>query len=271
TENERAALGEPQPDLILWPEAATPMAIVGTPDRGMRQWVEERVSETGVPLITGALGEYDTGWENAMYLIDPETGMQEERYAKRRRVPFGEYIPMRDVLFFIGTVVPLDIDLRPGEHSKPLPVEVDGETLNAGPLICYEDIFPHLGREVAREGADFIVVVTNDGWYGEEAGAYQHASHATLRAVETRRPVVRCGNHGWSGWIDEYGNIRDVLVGEDGRVYLRGSKGFELSADPDWQGRLTFYAEHGDWLLWAGGFLLVGAVIQRRRMGIAAS
>jgi len=266
TENARAAQAEPAPDLILWPEAATPIPIVALEDRGMREWVEARVNETGVPLIAGALAEYDTGWENAMFVIEPETGLNEERYAKRRRVPFGEYIPLRDILFFVGKVVPLDIDLRPGDHSRPLPVTVGGETLQAGPLICYEDIFPHLGRAVAREGADFIVVVTNDGWYGEEAGAYQHAAHATLRAVETRRPVVRCGNHGWSGWIDEYGNVRDVLVGDDGLVYLRGSKRFVLSVDPAWQETLTVYTRYGDWLLWLGGFLVLGAIIWRRRV-----
>jgi len=270
-QNERASLFEPKPDLILWPEAATPLPMVAIEDRGMGAWVEARVAEAGTPLITGALGEYESGWVNAMYAVDPETGLREEYYAKRRRVPFGEYIPLRDVLFFVGTVVPLDIDLRPGEHSRPLPVTVDGETLQAGPLICYEDIFARLGREVVRAGADFIVVVTNDGWYGEEAGAYQHAAHATLRAVETRRPVVRCGNHGWSGWIDEYGNVRDVLTGADGLVYTRDSKLFMVSADPGWQGELTLYARWGDWLLWLGGVLLGGAIFWRKRPGKPAA
>jgi len=183
-------------------------------------------------------------------------------------VPFGEYIPLRNLLFFISTVVPLDIDLKRGDHSRPLPVEHNGQTWQAGCLVCYEDIFAALGREVALGGADFIVVVTNDGWYGEEAGAYQHAAHATLRAVETRRPVVRCGNHGWSGWIDEYGNVREVLTGDDGDIYARDYDVFSLTYDPAWRGRLTFYARYGNWVLWLGGALLAGSIWLRRRDGV---
>ncbi|MEO0794900.1 MAG: apolipoprotein N-acyltransferase [Verrucomicrobiota bacterium] len=264
-ENERASLSKPSPDLILWPEAATPLPIISPNDNGMQEWVEQRVAETGTPLITGALGEFETGWENAVFYVAPDTGLQPGRYAKRRLVPFGEYIPMRKILFFIGTVVPLQIDLRPGDHSRPLPVAVGDKTLNAGPLICYEDIFAHLGRKVVQEGADFIVVVTNDGWYGEEAGAYQHAAHSVLRAVETRRPVVRCGNHGWSGWIDEYGNVRDVLTGDDGLVYLQGSATFELSADPGWQQQMTFYTKFGNWILWLAAAMLVATLLLEAR------
>lgn len=265
-ENARAATLDPKPDLILWPEAATPLPVIEPEDRGMGQWVQERVDETGVPLITGALANLPDGWVNGVFAFEPGEGMRQGYYAKRRLVPFGEYVPMRQWLFFVDKVVPLDIDLRPGEHSRPLLVEARGRQWQAGPLICYEDIFARLGRQAAAEGADFLFVVTNDGWYGEEAGAYQHAAHAVLRAVETRRPVVRCGNHGWSGWIDEYGNVRGVLTGEDGLVYLRGSQSFALSRDPAWGGRQTFYTRMGDWPLGAGVVCLVGAVFWRRRL-----
>ena len=91
-----------------------------------------------------------------------------------------------------------------------------------GVLICYEDIFPALARENTLAGADVLAVLTNNAWYGEGGAAYQHAAHSVLRAVENRRPVVRCGNGGWSGWIDEYGNIRDTLRDENGTIYFRG-------------------------------------------------
>ncbi|GHC07832.1 apolipoprotein N-acyltransferase [Cerasicoccus arenae] len=271
-ETQRAVISTPKPDLILWPEAAPPYPIINAKgDRNMELWIADGIAGIGIPLITGALAQFPNGeWANAVFYIDPENGLRDGHYAKRRLVPFGEYIPLRNILFFIKTVVPLDIDLRPGDHSRPLPVEANGQIWKAGVLICYEDIFARLGREVAREGADFIVVVTNDGWYGEEAGAYQHAAHSVLRAVETRRPVVRCGNNGWSGWIDEYGNVRDVLTGEDGRVYQRGSKTFSLTYDPIWRGQLTFYVRYGDWVLWGGGVFLALAIWRQRRGAVTS-
>ncbi|WP_309400545.1 apolipoprotein N-acyltransferase [Cerasicoccus maritimus] len=264
---EQASQLTPKPDLILWPEAAPPYPMIRQDgDRNMEHWIQGGVDKVGVPLMTGALAEFPNGdWANAIFLLEPENGLFDGYYSKRRLVPFGEYIPMRDALFFVKTVVPLDIDLKPGDHSRPLPLTVNGKTWKVGALICYEDIFARLGREVAREGADFIAVLTNDGWYGEEAGAYQHAAHSVLRAVETRRPVIRCGNHGWSGWIDEYGNVRDVLTGPDGLIYARATKSFALSYDPVWQDQLTFYARYGDWVLWGGGCFLLGAIWQRRR------
>lgn len=266
-QTDLAAAAAPKPDLILWPEAAPPYALINPEgNRGMEQWIMQGVNGTGVPIITGALGHFpDDTWANGIFLLTPGNGLYPDHYAKRQLVPFGEYIPLRQFLPFIKTVVPLDIDLKPGEHSRPLPVPVGDQTWQAGALVCYEDIFASLGREIAKEGADFIVVLTNDGWYGEEAGAYQHAAHSTLRAVETRRPVVRCGNHGWSGWIDEYGNVRDVLTGPDGSVYARQTKTFSLSYDPAWRGQLTFYARYGNWILWAGAAFLTAAIWRQRR------
>lgn len=266
-QTREVAAATPKPDLILWPEAALPSPVI-TKDSNpwMQNWIMQGVQKIDTPLLTGGLGHFsDDTWVNAIFLFDPEDGLYEGYYAKRRLVPFGEYIPLRDMLFFIDTVVPLEIDLKPGEHSRPFPINANGRIWQAGALICYEDIFSSLGREVALEGADFIVVVTNDGWYGEEAGAYQHAAHSVLRAVETRRPVVRCGNHGWSGWIDEYGNVRDVLIGPDGTVYARQSKTFALSQDPAWAGRQTFYVRVGPWTLWLGAAFLVVSVGRRWR------
>jgi apolipoprotein N-acyltransferase len=122
-------------------------------------------------------------------------------------------------------------------------------TVPVGPLVCYEDIFPRLARESTLAGAELLAVQTNNGWFGTGGAAYQHATHSVLRAVENRRPVIRCGNAGWSGWIDEYGHIRAVLTGEDGTVYFRGSETHVVTRDLRWQGQQTFYTLHGDWFL----------------------
>ena len=129
-----------------------------------------------------------------------------------------------------------------------------------GVLICYEDLFPAMAASEVRSGADALVVVTNDTWYSGGA-AFQHAAHSVLRAVETRRPVLRCGNAGWSGWIDEFGNIRRVLRNEDGSIFYRGVAIASVTRDIRWIGRNSFYVEHGDWFVLVSAALLVLTVL----------
>jgi apolipoprotein N-acyltransferase len=118
-----------------------------------------------------------------------------------------------------------------------------------GPLICYEDVFPSLALDSVRAGADVLAVLTNNAWYGEGGAAYQHAAHSVLRAIETRRPVLRCGNGGWSGWIDEFGSIRDTLTNAEGSIYTAGHAHIDVTRDARWIGRQSFYVQYGDWFL----------------------
>jgi len=154
-----------------------------------------------------------------------------------------------------------------GTEPAILDVRVTGAAAptRLGALICYEDIFPALSRASVRAGAEVLVVNTNNGWFGEGAAAYQHAAHAVLRAVETRRPVLRAGNAGWSGWIDECGAIRAVLTqdrktgavrfvpaerGEPaGTVYFRGSATVPVTRDARFIGVETLYVRWGDWFV----------------------
>jgi apolipoprotein N-acyltransferase len=101
-------------------------------------------------------------------------------------------------------------------------------------------------------------VVTNNGWFGRGGAAYQHAAHSVLRAVETRRPVLRCGNAGWSGWIDEFGSVRATLTDEQGSIYFRGPKTVNVTRDSRWIGRKSFYVEHGDWFVLVCAALALG-------------
>ena len=146
--------------------------------------------------------------------------------------------------------MPIGGDIFPGESSSPLRLNLESGELPVGSLICYEDIFPSLARRSVQQGARVLFVATNDAWYGEEGAAYQHAAHSVLRAVETARPVVRVGNGGWSGWIDEYGTIRHVLESMDGSVYFRGSEVVEVTYNPKTYRDLTFYVVYGNWFLW---------------------
>ena len=134
----------------------------------------------------------------------------------------------------------------------------------AGPLVCYEDVFAQIAREHAQAGADFLFVATNDGWYGTGGAAYQHAAHSVLRAVETRLPVLRCGNNGWSGWINEMGVVRQVLEGQQRGVYIRGSLVFDVQRAKAFVGLQTFYVRHGDWfVILSAAFVLGGLLVFR--------
>lgn len=249
TTQDAVVFGEP--DLILWPEAVTPWVLHRDPN--VQPWIEAVAKKAARPVLLGVVSAQPEGadwrWSNGVVLVDPVKGLQPAAYVKRKLVPFGEYVPFRSVLGWIEKFAPIGGDFTPGATAAPVPVTVNRVTIPIGPLVCYEDIFPRLARESVLAGAELLAVQTNNGWFGTGGAAYQHATHSVLRAVENRRPVVRCGNAGWSGWIDEYGNIRGVLTGEDGTVYFRGSATHLVTRDLRWHGQQTFYTLHGDWFL----------------------
>jgi apolipoprotein N-acyltransferase len=245
--------GATRPDVILWPESTLPWALKGG-DPSMKSFVEQVAARVNTPMLIGAdaierTGPKSEAWYNAAYVVDPKLGVQTAYYAKRRLVQFGEYIPLRPVFGWIGKFTPLGDDFSPGSDPSPLVVPLKSGSAALGVLICYEDLFPSLARDEVRSGADALVVITNDAWYGEGAAAYQHAAHSVLLAVENRRPVLRCGNAGWSGWIDEFGSVRKVLADDNGSVYLRGTMTADVTRDARWVGRDSFYVEHGDWFV----------------------
>lgn len=240
-------------DLILWPEAATPWPIVGTPQMQLR--VERLVDEIGKPIVMGNLSEdADTEqWSNGAFLVEPETGLSSQSYAKRELVPFGEYVP--PPFGFLDKVVPIGGSFVPGDDVGLIELKLGEKTYKIGSLVCYEDVFPGLARESAAAGADVFFVATNNAWYGEEGGAEQHAAHSVLRAVENRRPVMRAGNGGWSGWIDSYGTVRDVLTDANGSVYFRGGGAYDVFEFSDWERQQSYYTKHGDWFVALSGAL----------------
>ena len=253
-------------DLILWPEAATPWPIVGTPQMQLR--VERLVDEVGKPILMGNLADdAESGkWSNGTFLVEPDTGLSSKYYAKRELVPFGEYIPppldsIAEALpsGLIEKVVPIGGSFVPGDGVGLIELKLGDEIFKVASLVCYEDVFPSLARESAAAGADVFFVATNNAWYGEEGGAEQHAAHSALRAVENRRPVIRAGNGGWSGWFDSYGTVRDVLVNADGSVYFRGGGAYDIFEYTDWERQQSFYTRHGDWFVVLSGVLALFA------------
>ena len=257
---DAARKGSPQ--LIIWPEAVTPWALYRDPN--VRAWMESIAKRTNRPVLLGTIytvapNQPAEQWYNGAFLVDPRSGLAEPGYAKRKLVPFGEYIPLRPIFGWIEKFAPIGGDFQPGADPAPIMVTTGSRRTAVGVLICYEDIFPHLARESTRAGAEVLAVLTNNGWFGEGGAAYQHAAHSVLRAVENRRPVIRCGNGGWSGWIDEFGNVRSVLNDERGSVYFRGAQTIEVTRDQRWVGRQSYYTEHGDWFLVLCVVLAAGA------------
>lgn len=261
-----------KPDLILWPEAVTPLAVRG--DETARAFVESLVKRANVPLLLGSVavenpGQPTEAWFNGAFLVTPADGVVSSYYAKRRLVPFGEYVPLRPLLGWIGKFVPIGGDFLAGDSPAPMLTSLRGQSVVFGPLICYEDTYSELARFSTLGGASVLAVLTNNGWFGEGGAAFQHAAHAVLRAVETRRPVLRCGNAGWSGWIDEFGAIRATLTNDQGTIYYRGSKAIDVTRDARWIDKNSFYVEYGNWFvllsagLAAGGVILLQTVIPK--------
>ena len=247
-------------DVILWPEAATPWPVMGAPQMQVR--VERLVNEIKKPILMGNLAEdrVTQEWRNGAFLVEPSLGLSPDFYTKRELVPFGEYVP--PLLSFIDKVVPVGGSFVSGEDVALLNLKIGESVYRIGSLVCYEDVFPNLARESARGGADLFFVATNNAWYGEEGGAEQHAAHSVLRAVENRRPVMRAGNGGWSGWIDSYGTVRDLLLNTDGTVYFRGGGAYTIFQFEEWTRQQSYYTRHGDYFVaWSGGLALLSLLL----------
>ncbi|MFO7570478.1 MAG: apolipoprotein N-acyltransferase [Smithellaceae bacterium] len=139
------------------------------------------------------------------------------KYDKMHLVPFGEYIPFKKILFFVDKMVQAIGEVLPGQSYVVM--SVNEKTLST--VICFEIIFPDLVRKFVDNGAQFLLTITNDAWYGRSAAPYQHFAMAAFRAIENRTAIARAANTGISGFIDPYGRIlaqSDIYV-EDALVH----------------------------------------------------
>lgn len=197
--------GAPRPDIIIWPETSVPYILSQTPDALAR--IAE-VLQDGQLLMVGAVREEETpqglNYYNSITVINDQ-GFIVSSFDKVHLVPFGEYLPLEGVLRVLGLqeVVEMPGGFKAGKSRHSLKI---GEKLAILPLICYEAIFAaELGYEGERASA--IVNVTNDAWYGNTPGPYQHFRQAQLRAVEQGMPLLRAANNGISAITDSYGRI----------------------------------------------------------------
>lgn len=187
-------------DLVVWPENALPCWIDGPECYG---WLKAVVSSgAAAGNLVGSVSK-DGGKYVSAFLLDEKGGIISS-YNKRQLVPFGEYVPLRDLLGkYIKPVAALG-EFLPGEPEQKL---LDFKGTKLGVAICYESIFPYLFAGDTRGGADIFVNITNDGWYLDTAAPYQHFIANIFRAVENRRTVVRAANNGISAVIDPWGRV----------------------------------------------------------------
>jgi apolipoprotein N-acyltransferase len=197
-------VAEGKPDLIIWPETATPFFFQDAKE--YQPFILDIPKKTNAFLLFGTpsykIEKGKINHYNSAYLIST-SGELNGRYDKIHLVPFGEYVPMQNLLFFIGSLGEGIGDFKSGKEifNFSLP---QGKF---GVLICFEIIFPDLCRKFVKDGADFLVTITNDAWFGRTSAPYQHFSIATFRAIENRVFIARAANTGISGFIDPKGRI----------------------------------------------------------------
>ncbi len=224
-----------KPELIIWPEATVPF-YYGLDPLGTK-YVQDIARTSGVPLLFGSPYKENVGGTlldfNRAFLISPQ-GETIDVYDKMHLVPFGEFVPFRKALFFIEKLVEIVGDFGLGQRATVF--DVNGYRF--GVSICYEIIFPDLVRQPVKNGAEYLVNITNDAWFGKSAASYQHISMASLRAVENRTPIVRAANTGISGIIDATGEIRNTT-----ELFTRE---YVVSKIAPNIGPRTFYSQYGD-------------------------
>ena len=205
-EQQAAELRDKGVDVMVLPEAAINDPYNVRVD--LQEWVRRTFSDpgsdrpAGCTVLFGALATENGRYMNSAFVVDPAG--RTHRYDKVHLVPFGEYVPFSWLLSFVEAIAGYEGSLTEGPGLSVLPL---GD-LTIGVPICYEIVFPEISRKLVNKGADLICTLSNDAWFGETSGPYQHFSATVFRAIENRVPVLRCANSGVSGLVDATGRIR---------------------------------------------------------------
>ena len=199
----KAGLKRKDIDFILWPEGAYPYAI--NKNQSRTAGLSKLVKIMGVPLMTGAISRQGDHYSNSLVAFDREGNILQPIYDKIKLLVFGEYFPLIDKWPFLKKLFPyFGSNLTAGDSTQIQKLE----DKKIGGQICYEALFDKLSRASANKGAQMIVNVTNDSWYGSWQEPYQHLTMSLARAIEIRRPVIRSTNTGFSGVVHADGSVQ---------------------------------------------------------------
>jgi apolipoprotein N-acyltransferase len=243
----REAVGQ-RAELVIWPESSTPFFFEEEAARARP--IRDLAREAGVAILLGSQ-EIDRSaaprYYNSAFLVGPD-GLTAGTYRKMHLVPFGEYVPLKRVLFFIGRLVEAVSDFSAGQSATML--NVRGHAVSSS--ICYEIVYPHLVRQFVEGGSELLTTITNDAWFGGTSAPYQHFAQAAMRAIENGRYLVRSANTGISGIVDPYGSV------------LAQSRLFEAAVivgDVRFLDGATLYSRTGDLFAYGSVILTVIALV----------
>lgn len=238
--------------ILVWPETAVPV-VIDSPPRSVASDLKKAL-ELPVPLVTGTIGlvrgkdRFDYSFSNDA-IIRSQTGQTLGSYTKMHLVPFGEYIPFPSIFGWLRNLTGIAGDLVPGKQQKLFtpfsnaPYRStsanNGSSIRVGPVICYEAMYPSLVHQLVLNGANMLVVITDDAWYGKTAASHQLYQQTMMRAVEEGVPMVRAANSGYSGAISGEGR----LLRTSGR-FTKESIVVTVPLDS----HPTFYQKHGEWI-----------------------
>jgi len=253
---ETASEKEGQPDgvtppLIIWAENPAPFYF--TRDVVFRTAVEGMARQGRAYVVVNTVVPFGAGQSiitNSAVVVDPE-GREILQYDKMHLVPFGEYVPPWAFPDKIGRITTEVGNFVPGTRYALAPTPQGA----IGVFICYEDIFPQLVRRITWAGAQVLVNISNDAWFGDSAAALQELEMARLRAIENRRYLLRATNDGITAWIDPYGRVEKQIARHQTAA---------LAAHFSYRRDRTFYTQHGDVFAWLCAALAGATLIQVR-------
>ncbi|MCH8209002.1 MAG: apolipoprotein N-acyltransferase [Nitrospinae bacterium] len=249
-----------KPDLLVWPEAVTPFYF--SQDLLPSRRVLDIIRKSATPLVLGSpfvkLIDGKPRLLNSAFLVSPQ-GEVMGRYDKIHLVPFGEFVPFNKLLWFVEKMTVGISDFASGEMAKVFELrDLRGRLNQFGVSICFEITFPHLTRQPVKDGAEFLINITNDAWFGRSAASYQHIEMAAMRAVENRVPIVRAANTGITGVIDRTGRIRQAT-----NIF---EETFLITTIHPQPAPTSFYSRYGDIFSYIciAGMLLIPLLTRKR-------
>lgn len=234
-----------KPDLIIWPETALPFEL-SEDNKGISLYMKKIIK----PEIYELVGSNESSGENyynSAYIVSPE-GVISEPYRKINLVPFGEYVPLQELISPIIDVINEIGGFNAGTRYKLLNVK----GFNIGIGICFESAFPEHSRKFFKKGADIFINMTNDGYFWDTAGPYQHFIHSIFRAVENRCYVIRAANTGIS-----------AIIAPSGRVVKKTNllERVVLNGKVERNNTKTFYTKYGDVFVGSCMFFVIAAIL----------
>jgi len=256
----------PAASLIVWPESPAPFRDL---DPKFQAAMAAIAQNDRAPLIVGNIGMEEDPVSQQTHIFNSasviaQDGHMAGRYDKMHLVPFGEYVPHRELLFFVRQIAQSLTDMSAGTERKVFRIGGPQGAHRYGVFICYESVFGDEVRQFAQLGAEVFVNISDDGWYGDSSAPWQHLNMARMRAIENRRWILRDTNNGVTASIDPYGTVRQSIPRH--RVDA-------LPAQFGYNSEITFYTAHGDWLPALCGILSMALLVWsgRRILGQIAS